>query len=88
MIKQWHIKPKEKEPTTKEIEQMYSKIQEEHIMTTINKIEEFDEKGNMITKYELIKEKPFEKTNETAKLMKQSAMQELLNRIEELEKGV
>lgn len=82
VIKQWHIVQDTMPSNEIRKHKEYIKIE------IVPKTEYNAAKNQMITSYEEIKTAPFEKVNETAKLMKVSQMQELLKKINELEEGL
>ena len=80
MLKQWHNNGI-RQPRKPEKEKTY-------ILTEIKEEIEEQPDGNILIKYSEVKTAPFERVNETAKILKITQMQELLNKINEIDKGV
>lgn len=79
--KQWQSQEKASLQDDKEKRKAY-------IMTYKEEKRERNDKGHLIISYEIKKKAPFERVNETAKILKITKMQELLDKINEIEQGV
>lgn len=81
-IKQWH------KAIIQEIQEQERQEPQEYIKIEMIPTTTENKDGSITTKYEEHKTTPFRRVNESAKALKVTQMQQLLNKINDIEKGL